>query len=174
MSLHGFLDESRRGSTYLVAVVLVHPRDLDRMRSGLRRLVKAGQRRIHFAKESDARRREVVSLLHGMGLRARVWSIRHPDDVAARQVCLTAVARRLHGLGIARLALESCQHQDARDRRTFAAVLGKAGDAFTYEHLRPAEDPLLWVSDAVAWCYGAGGDWRRRVSPMLDDVTCLN
>jgi hypothetical protein len=36
-----------------------------------------------------------------------------------------------------------------------------------YEHLKPHEEPLLWVPDAVAWCYGNGGDWRRRVAPLV-------
>jgi hypothetical protein len=37
----------------------------------------------------------------------------------------------------------------------------------------PDEEPLLWVSDAVAWAMGAGGDWRRRVEPMIDEVVRL-
>ena len=40
-------------------------------------------------------------------------------------------------------------------------------------HLSPYEEPLLWVSDAVAWAVGAGGDWRRRVEPMIDEVVRL-
>ncbi|SEP84941.1 hypothetical protein SAMN05216188_101679 [Lentzea xinjiangensis] len=73
-----------------------------------------------------------------------------------------------------RLAIESCAHQDVRDRQTLAAVLEKVDEPFTYEHLRPAEDPVLWASDALAWCFGAGGDWRHRVQPMLDAVVRLD
>lgn len=42
--------------------------------------------------------------------------------------------------------------------------------AATYEHLAPHEEPLLWVADGVAWAWGAGTDWRRRVAPLLADV----
>ena len=35
------------------------------------------------------------------------------------------------------------------------------------EHLAPDEDPLLWLPDCFAWPVGAGGDWRRRVEPIL-------
>ena len=42
-----------------------------------------------------------------------------------------------------------------------------------YDHMKPAEEPLLWIADAVAWAYGAAGDWRRRADPMIDDVTKL-
>ncbi|GHF77951.1 hypothetical protein FHX82_004368 [Amycolatopsis bartoniae] len=40
----------------------------------------------------------------------------------------------------------------------------------THQHLNSASVPLLWVPDAVAWCYGAGGDWRRRVMPIVSKV----
>ncbi|ANZ37509.1 hypothetical protein BBK82_17075 [Lentzea guizhouensis] len=100
--------------------------------------------------------------------------VRDSEDVHARQLCLSAAATWLQELGVTRLAIESCAHQDVRDRQTLAAVLEKVDDPFTYEHLRPAEDPLLWASDALAWCFGAGGDWRQRVQPMLDAVVKLD
>jgi len=173
MSLHAFMDESRRGSTYLVVVVFVRPRRLDLTRTALRRLVKPGQRRTHFKKEGDPRRREIVARLHELGLRAMVWTCVHKDDVVVRQMCLAAVAVRLAELGVAYFVVESCKHQDSLDRATLAEVLGKNSE-LTYGHLRPVEDPILWVSDAIAWCYGAGGDWRRRVSGLLDEVIALD
>lgn len=171
---HGFLDESRRGTTYLIVAVVVRPRELDRIRSALRRLVKPGQRRVHFKKEGDSRRRELVARLREMELQAGVWTVRDSDDVRARQLCLSAAATWLQEFGVTRLAIESCAHQDLRDRQTLASALEKVDEPFTYEHLRPAEDPLLWASDALAWCFGAGGDWRQRVQPMLDAVVRLD
>lgn len=47
-------------------------------------------------------------------------------------------------------------------------------DRLTYEHLAPYMVPLLWIPDAVAWAYAKGGDWRRRVAPMLDHVVVLD
>jgi hypothetical protein len=44
------------------------------------------------------------------------------------------------------------------------------GGRLTYEHLRSHEDPALWIADAVAWCHGAGKDWRRRVAPLVKEV----
>jgi hypothetical protein len=37
------------------------------------------------------------------------------------------------------------------DRRTIRAALLDAGaiDRLDYEHMRPSEEPLLWVADAV-------------------------
>jgi len=37
-----------------------------------------------------------------------------------------------------------------------------------YRHVAPHEHPLLWVSDAVAWCYSNAGDWIRRVDAIVE------
>jgi len=170
---HAFLDESRRGTTYLIAVTLVRSRDLDAMRSVMRGLVKHGQRRVHFNDESDRRRKDVLARISALGVRAHVWTCKHNNDAVARSACLVGMIPRLVDLGVARLVLESCQHQDAADRRVLAAGVRKAGGSFMYEHLRPAEDPLLWVSDAIAWSYGAGGEWRRRSIDLIDEVAAV-
>ncbi|WP_033436643.1 hypothetical protein [Saccharothrix sp. NRRL B-16314] len=171
---HAFLDESRRGPTYLVAVVVVQAHDCNEARAAMRRLTKPGQRRVHFNVESDRRRRDLLARIGDLGLRGRVWHCRDSDDVTARQVCLSAVVPKMIDLRVSRLVLESCQHQDVRDRRTLAEAVRKAGGELGYEHFRPAEDALLWVSDALAWCHGAGGEWRRRVSALLDEVVDLD
>ena len=31
-------------------------------------------------------------------------------------------------------------------------------------------EPLLWLPDIVAWCYGRGGSWRDDVEPLVDEV----
>ncbi|MFD5824221.1 hypothetical protein [Lentzea sp. NPDC060358] len=148
-------------------------RDLDSMRSVMRGLVKQGQRRVHFNIEGDRRRKDVLTKIAALGVRAHVWTCRHNNDVTARSACLFDMIPRLAELGVSRLVLESCQHQDAADRRVLAAGIRKFGGTFTYEHLRPAEDPLLWISDAIAWSYGAGGDWRRRTAGLIAEVTSV-
>ncbi|MFC6089309.1 hypothetical protein [Saccharothrix lopnurensis] len=164
-----FLDESRRGPTYLVAVVIALPRDLDRTRGALRAKVKPGQRRLHFNRESDSRRREILALLQSLGVHARIFLCDHSNDRAARQICLAGAGRHLINISATRLVLESCAHQDADDRHTLALVVRKIFD-LKYEHFRPHEDPMLWASDAIAWSYGAGGEWRRRVAGLIERV----
>ena len=166
---HAFLDESRRGSTYLVAMVVAPPRELDPARTALRAKVKPGQRRLHFKKESDSRRGEIVALLHSLRIRARVFLCEHSNDRIARQACITAAGTHLINIGAVRLVMESCAHQDADDRHTLALVKRKIF-VLDHEHFRPHEDPMLWASDAIAWCYGAGGEWRRRVAGLIEDV----
>jgi hypothetical protein len=31
-------------------------------------------------------------------------------------------------------------------------------------------ESLLWIADSVAWCFGAGGEWRKRVDPITSVV----
>jgi hypothetical protein len=118
--MHVFVDESERPNAYLLGAALVaDPGELGRLRTGLADLRRPGQRRFHFAKESEGRRRALLAALVSTGIRARVYSC--PDATGeARIACLTV-------------------------------------------------EPLLWVADAVTWAVGAGGDWRRRVAPMLDE-----
>jgi hypothetical protein len=41
----------------------------------------------------------------------------------------------------------------------------------TYELEVPRKEPLLWLADAIAWSYAKGGDWQRRVNPLISGVT---
>jgi hypothetical protein len=51
-----------------------------------------------------------------------------------------------------RLVVESREGRDRVDRRTIRAALLDAGaiDRLDYEHMRPSEEPRLWLADAVA------------------------
>lgn len=76
-------------------------------------------------------------------------------------------------LGGQRLVIE-CREasQDKRERRLIATAVrrGAAPVDLAYDHLRARDEPLLWVSDAVAWAYGAGPQWRPRAELLIDHV----
>jgi hypothetical protein len=66
--------------------------------------------------------------------------------------------------------------RDQSDRRIIHSALTVSGvelAAVSYEHFRSHEEPALWVADAVAWCWGAGGEWRHRISPIVEGVSDL-
>lgn len=75
--------------------------------------------------------------------------------------------------GVTRLVFDSREVRDDHDLLTIRTARGKSawGTGLFYEHLPSENDPLLWIADIVAWCYGAGGDWLRRVQPLMGDVT---
>ncbi|WP_206795657.1 hypothetical protein [Amycolatopsis sp. MtRt-6] len=90
-------------------------------------------------------------------------------EEAARQRCLTLLVEHLLGLRAHRLVLDSRDHRDVHDRQTLQRALGSrpSKTELTYEHVDSTAEPLLWISDAVAWYSGAGGDWRRRADPVI-------
>lgn len=173
--MHVFVDESGRPTAYLLGAALVDiPSRLERIRSEIRDLRRPGQRRVHFAKESNPRRRALLSAYATIGVRARVYSCAAPSMVA-RETCLTALVADIVPAGARRLVIESRESMNHHDTRVINSVLRKHGDRrLQYLHLRPEEEPMLWAADAVVWAVGAGGDWRRRVDCMLDEHVRLD
>ena len=156
MSRHAFVDESYRREYVLCAVIV----DSDKVRE-TRRLVagmlRGNQRRIHMSKESRASRKlivERVSLLH---IEATTVSTRTAGRSrrSARNVALTNLTDVLRKSGVTRVVIESCD-QDAEDRQVIGDRLAKRGEVRSMDvyHLRPSEDPLLWLPDIVAWVAG--------------------
>ena len=39
-----------------------------------------------------------------------------------------------------------------------------------YEHRRAPTELALAIPDAIAWCWAKGGDWRRRIEPVVTNV----
>jgi hypothetical protein len=149
----------------------VQQADVAPLRKLLRSLCRPGQRRLHFKKERDSRRREILSALVAAKLViARVYATRPPGP-GARADCLLAAVPDLIDLNVGELILEHCEpRQEARDRQVAARRRPEVRRVFVYRHAAPASEAGLWVADAVAWAYGAGGDWRRRVRPLIDNV----
>ncbi|MCG8924492.1 hypothetical protein [Lentzea sp. CC55] len=170
MSLHAFVDESRRNNTYLLAAVLVEPGDLTRTRKALRRLLFPGQRELHFKKEKVDRRKLIVSKLVAIGAAVHLYSCDcSAGEEIARQECLIALIDDLVDLDTRRLVLDSREERNLHDSQTIRAALGKrpSHSKMIYEHLNSTQDELLWIPDVVAWCHGAGGDWARRVRSLV-------
>ena len=167
MTRHAFVDESIRGQDYLICAATISPIDLAAARRELRSLRAAGQRRIHFATESNQRRRSVLKAMSSLETASVIYVARHPDQVAARAAILARMATDLRKLGVSRLTLETREGQDHRDRAGLYRVLGPSPKPpFTYGHDQPASEPLLWVPDAVAWAWGRGGHWRANLKEL--------
>ena len=126
-----YVDESKARGFYFVATSS-DTGNLKYSEKALRSVLKPGQRRVHFKKESDSRRREILSLV-----------------------------------------IERDESLVQSDKRVIAGILMSENSKLNYQHVGPHEHPLLWVSDAVAWCFFSGGDWLRRSSPIVDEVIYL-
>ncbi|OLR90889.1 hypothetical protein [Actinokineospora bangkokensis] len=170
MTVHAFADESRRNQLYLVAVAVVDARKLRQSRKLMRGMLLPGQREVHFKKEMPSRRRGVIAALCAADVEARVYTAHcSGGEERARRRCVQQLGHDLVKLGAGRLVLDSRETRDEADRATLHRVLAcyPPDQGFVFEHLDSCWDELLWIADAVAWCYGAGGDWRRRIAPVV-------
>lgn len=167
MPQHAFVGESFEGD-YVMAVATAADGHVTAHRAAVRRLFRHGQSRIHFKKENDARRRQILSGLAGLDLPVRVYVTE--NGRAARRACLERMVPDLVELGVTRLVLERDDALVAVDRRTLFELTGKHSADLEYRHLRASEDPLLCVADAVAWCYAKGGRWRRLIAAFTSVI----
>ncbi len=80
VSVHVFVDESRRGSTYLLAAALLDPPELGPSRVLLRGLRMPGERKLHFKHERDAVQKDIAARLVETGLRGHIYYGRGLDE----------------------------------------------------------------------------------------------
>lgn len=169
-----FVDESKSRGYHLVAIEAADS-DVAGLRREVRALLRPGQRRLHFTRESESSRRSLSGALARLPVRAHVASIRGVDDKTARKRCLDHLVRSAAASGIRRIVLERDASIEAADRRMLGAAIRAAGASdLRYEHADAREEPLLWVADAVAWAQQAGGAWPRRFAPLVSATSRLD
>ena len=175
MSAHIFVDETKERG-YLIAAGVLLPRDLGPARTALRGLLLPGQRSIHFTKESPSRRRSVLAGMVKLEASVTIYDASAiSSQKEARIACLESLVADAATMGAHRLVLEQDDSLVKSDKELLYQQVRKTGCAETlhYEHRRPSAESLLWIPDAVAWGWVKGGDWKRRVQPMIKDVRKL-
>ncbi len=173
MSNHVVVDETKRRGYLLVAGVVV-PGDLESVRRMLRGLVLPGQRRLHMKDENDQRRRSIATAITVSGVTATIYDAgrRYRNERERRAACLHALIIDAAQRGDAMLVLEQDDTLLSWDNQRLIEFTREAGcrDTLRYEHRRAASELLVAVPDAIAWCWAKGGDWRRRVEPIVTNV----
>lgn len=174
MTTHAFVDESKERGLMVCAAVLA-PADLAPTRTAMRGLVHPGSSRVHMTKERPARRNLIVKTIAGLPVRVHIYDAKafNPrEGLKAREQCLRQLVADLSVAGCQRLVLERDESIEAHDRRILYAAVHEHGlvDALRYDHLRANEEPLLWIADAVAWCWTRDGSWRDQVAPVIAGV----
>ena len=167
--LHAFVDESKRSGQYLMCAVLIAPKHLAEVRRALTDLCLRGQRRLHFRSERDPRRRLILDRIARFPMRAYLYQQSHRPTVA-RAACMRTMTRDFLAVGVSRLVIEHTDGYLHRDGSVLINEMQRQGwpNALVYEHVQAHLEPNLWAADAVAWAYGAGGDWRRRIDGLID------
>ncbi|HEU5475867.1 MAG TPA: hypothetical protein VFV67_34960 [Actinophytocola sp.] len=177
MTVHAFADESRRGSTYLIAVALTEPGELRQLRRNLRSLLLCGQTEVHFHNEKEPRRRALANAIARLPVAVRIYTRScGRQDEPARQDCLAQVIRDLLDRSAHRLVLDSRSHRDTHDEATIRRVIAQHPHPvpLVYEHVGSTSEAMLWIPDAVAWCFARGGQWRTRIGNLIDAVNDLD
>jgi hypothetical protein len=171
--VHVFVDESHRDA-YLMCAARVDPQSLDGLRRLMRSFALRGQRRLHFVKERPGRKREILDVLARENFTARIYLCRGPAKIA-RILCLEQLVIDLEEPRASRLVIEPVESLRAQDTEVIDRIARRHPglEGLTHCHLSPGNEPLLWLPDAVAWAYGAGGEWRRRIEQVIDKVTHL-
>jgi hypothetical protein len=95
---------------------------------------------------------------------------RKPSQVHARRRCINRLLDDLSAANKCDVIVERDDAMLTHDKRTFAGAAQKLfpDRALHYRWLTAYDEPLLWIPDAVAWCWSAGGRWRRRILPITD------
>lgn len=170
-----FVDESKSKGYTMVAAVVV-PGDAAALRREIRALVLPGQRRIHFTKESDHRKRQVLSKLVELGVTAHLFHCDSKSDAVGRETCLVSLVAYAAEHAHTRIVLERDESVDRADRRILFREVDRHGlsEELAYRLETAHQEPLLWIADAIAWSYTRGGDWKRRIRPLIADETLLS
>lgn len=169
-SMHVFVDETKNRG-YLIAAAAVLPPEVNLARRTVEGLCRPGQRRIHFTKEKDSRRRQIITAVAALNVRVDIYDASACHDRIARTRCLEALTENLAGQGRVRLVLERDDSVLAHDKRVLFERVRKTGATeLEYLFLRAHEECLLSIPDAVAWCWAKGGSWRTAVRPMIDQI----
>jgi len=166
-----FVDESIRGSRYLMACVLVQARDIHALRTEMTELAGPKSRRVHFNAELRARRQSLLELFATLPIESFAVSCRRSHGVSefeARSRCLATIVAALQARGVDRLVIESRQ-DDTDDERTVLRNR-RPEPRLVFEHRRGVDEPLLWIADGVAWAAGAGPRWSSFLGVRLSNV----
>lgn len=177
MPVHVFVDESQRGHLYLVAAAIIEPAAVSELRKQVRSLLLPGQRELHFKKEKPERRRMLADRVARWPIAIAVYTRSyHRNPEPARQACLRRLVGDLVERQAGRLVIDSREEQDRSDQQTIQQALRRHPGQYllTWEHTESTGELLLALPDLAAWCYGAGGEWRKRIEPILVDVIGLD
>jgi hypothetical protein len=168
-----FVDESLRPGRYLLGCVIVEATVAGPMRRNVRKLLLPNERRLHIRKSDRPQRLRILSTVAGWNLDARVYECRHRETVGAeeaRQLGVERLVRDLQATGIdTTVYIERREGADDRDRSTIIRARQRR-PPLDFHHLRPPDDPLLWLPDCIAWAVGAGGEWSQGLG---DSVTVI-
>lgn len=173
---HVFVDESKARDYLLISAVVVAA-DLGQARRAIRALTLPGQPRLHMKKESNRRRRQILTTIDGLAPEVTIYraGTLWRTELERRDQCLHALVADIADQGHTYLCLERDASLVGRDRQQLIEATRATGcaDRLSYRHESATAEPLLAIPDAVGWAWARGGDWRRRCEKVVTDTINL-
>ncbi|MGQ0466121.1 MAG: hypothetical protein ACT4QG_12450 [Sporichthyaceae bacterium] len=173
MTVHVYVDETKRAGYVLAAVTVPDPASVRKVIQGL---VQPGNRRLHMVDERPRRRPGIVATLAATDIAVTIYDAarRYPTERDARAACLTALVEDLAALDgpDVRLVIEQDDSLVSFDNQRLIETTRATGqrDRLLYTHAPAHAEPLLALPDLAAWCWVRSGEWRRRIEPVLTAV----
>jgi len=171
-----FVDEAIRERWYVLAATVLIEDDAERIREHLHGLLLRGQQRLHWREESAPRRAKLASAVCATGCTSVVVvgiGMDQRKQERARRRCLGRLLWELDQLRDERGVAETRHaERNATDIRAFGAFRksGMVSAALSFEHGRPAQEPLLWLPDIVAGAVLSGRTGRSELRLALEDT----
>ncbi|RFA13600.1 hypothetical protein B7R22_13170 [Subtercola boreus] len=102
-----------------------------------------------MVKESDSRRRHILSTLCGLGVRVRVYRATGLKNAVARERCLRAIACDSVSNAYRWIVLEGDDSIEKLDRLILGRALAHtSGSRVGYRHDVASSEPILWIPDS--------------------------
>ena len=158
------VDESKR-KDYILCAVEIDLALAPAARVALNQLRLKGQRSIHFAKESDSRRMNILKSLLTIPSITTCYVVKglnRGSEGAVRQLCVMAMIAELGPSEQYKVIFDLDENFLAADRLTLGGQLRSRQNKtqVIFHHLEPYQEQLLALPDAFAWAFARGGRWR--------------
>ncbi len=163
-----YVDENK-SKDYFFAVTAVPTQRANSARKFLKKLKFPGQRSIHFVNEKPARRNQILDQLVLSDLQVHI--IRAPGlrDIPARKACLQGTVALAESLGANKIVFELDETLLDFDSKILREEIHLRGlrTSLVFLHLPRDQEPLLWVSDAIAWSLARGAEFGRKAQRLV-------
>lgn len=154
-----WVDETKSKSFVLVAVEL-EAESAAGARKELRDRLLPGQRSIHFAKESDRRRKQLLKDWAQLAKSVYIVDTQLKDAKQARRMAISILLSTLKPEFICIEKDESVLDSDSEILRRWRAQLREKKQDFEFRFETRNTEPLLWLPDGIGWAYQRGDSYR--------------
>ena len=171
MPFNTYIDESAR-ENFLLCGINVQQSQIHDTRDALRVFRAKGRSHIHMYQEDRSTQEAVASFIGTLPITGWLVSVssQTANEPLSRNLALRSLEdiNSLRGSRLLTLDDISCRRSDSQILREVAR--GVDYQFPHYRHMNSRHEPLLWLPDIVAWCYGRGGPWREAVEPLVNEV----